>query len=81
VRLKLDGMGRYTTPGVLTAYLDGAEVLDRDVDFEAAFIRERGAEVVAAFRRDGEAKQTIAEIGRVRMERVHEELRKGFEGA
>jgi len=79
--LKFDGMDGFTTAEVMAAYLDVAEVVDGDVEFEAAFIRERGAEAAAAFRRDGDAAETIAEIGRAHMKRVREELRQGFEGA
>jgi hypothetical protein len=76
VLLKLDGMDGFTTAGVMAAWLDGTEVVERDVDFEVAFVRERGAEA-AAVRRDGDAARTIGEIGQM----VREELRKGFEGA
>ena len=79
--LKFDGMDGFTTAEVMAAYLDVAEVVDGDVEFEAAFIRERGAEAAVAFRRDGDAAETIAEIGRAHMKRVREELRQGFEGA
>ncbi|MBB5893799.1 hypothetical protein [Kutzneria kofuensis] len=81
VLLKFDGMNGFTTTHVLTAYLDGTEVVDADVDFEAAFIRERGTEAAAAFRQDPNADRTITEIGQAWMARVNEELMKKFGGS
>ena len=76
--LKFDDMGRFTTAPVLTAYLDGTDVVDSDIDFEVAFIRERGAEAATAYRQDPDAARRITEIGRAHMARVRKELRKEF---
>lgn len=70
VLMKFDGMNDFATAQMVTAYLDGTEVVGPDVDFETAFIRNRGAEAAAAVAQDPDADRRITEIGRARMEQL-----------
>ncbi|QUQ71159.1 hypothetical protein [Kutzneria sp. CA-103260] len=78
--LKFEGMAKGRIPDVWAAYLDGAEVNDHDIDYEAEFIRERGAEAAAAWRRDPAADQKLAELGLAYMWQVQEKIREELEG-
>ncbi len=71
--LKLNGMAKFHTPDVWAAYLDGTEVGEHDIAYEAAFIRERGAEAATAVRRDPDAERKVVEAGQAYMERWYEE--------
>ena len=73
VLLSFDGMTRFHMPESWAAYLDGVEMSLRDVDYQAAFVRERGAEAAAAVARDPEAERKLIEAGRAYMERWYQE--------
>ena len=76
--LKFDGMAKFHTPDVWAAYLDGTEVGEHDIGYEATFIRERGTEAATAVRTDPDAERKLAEAGRAYMERWYEENSETF---
>jgi hypothetical protein len=74
IQVRVAGMSRGIVPAAWEAYLDGHEVTDRDLDLDhqAAFVRTRLPEAVAAARTDPTLEATLLRLGTDYMRRLLE---------